>query len=162
MGLKEWPTNGPFPEAITFNKIDDNLIQVDILLDQDFTWNDTETNGFSYCNAVDFAYCNAEAAQWIKVEKVNLNGRAISMSVPADTVGVAYLWETTPVLQMEGLPIYAADQYRLPAAPWIKQIEFIAPTTENPSTNFASTTEIISTTYASTTENPSTNSASTT
>ena len=122
-GLKEWPTNGPFPGGITYSKIDNDLIQVHVLLNQDFTWNDTETNGFSYCNAVDFAYCNAEAAQWIKVEKVNLNGRVISMSVPADTVGVAYLWETTPVLQMEGLPIYAADQYRLPAAPWIKQIE---------------------------------------
>ena len=122
-GLKEWPTNGPIPGGITYSKIDNDLIQVHVLLNQDFTWNDTETNGFSYCNAVDFAYCNAEAAQWIKVEKVNLDGRAISMSVPADTVGVAYLWETTPVLQMEGLPIYAADQYRLPAAPWIRQIE---------------------------------------
>ena len=122
-GLKEWPTNGPFPETITFNKIDDNLIQVDILLDQDFTWNDTETNGFSYCITENLTMCNAFAALWLKVENVNVEGRAISMLVPADTVGVAYLWETTPVLQLEGLPIYAADQYRLPAAPWIRQIE---------------------------------------
>ena len=122
-GLTEWPTNGPFPETITYNKIDNDLIQVDVLLDQDFTWNDTETNGFSSCNAVDLTYCNAVAAQWHKVENVSLDGRAISMSVPVDTVGVAYLWETTPVLQMEGLPIYAADQFRLPAAPWIRKIE---------------------------------------
>ena len=122
-GLKEWPTNGPFPETITFNKIDDNLIQVDILLDQDFTWNDTETNGFSYCNTEDLTTCNANVGLWLKVEKVNLDGRAISLSVPADTVGVAYLWETTPVLQMKGLPIYAPDLPRLPAAPWIRKIE---------------------------------------
>ena len=122
-GLKEWPTNGPFPETITFNKIDDNLTQVDILLDQDFTWNDTETNGFSYCNTEDLTTCNANVGLWLKVEKVNLDGRAISLSVPADTVGVAYLWETTPVLQMKGLPIYAVDIPRLPAAPWIRKIE---------------------------------------
>ena len=120
--LNDWPTNGPFPETITFNKIDED-IQVDVLMDQDFTWNDTEITGFSYCNAVDLTYCNAKAAQWVKVKNVNLNGRAISMLVPTDTVGVAYLWETTPVLQMEGLPIYAADQFRLPAAPWIRNIE---------------------------------------
>ena len=122
-GLKEWPTNGPFPKTITFNKIDNDLIQVDILLDQDFTWNDTETNGFSYCNTEDLTTCNANVGLWLKVEKVNLDGRAISLSVPADTVGVAYLWETTPVLQMKGLPIYAPDLPRLPAAPWIRKIE---------------------------------------
>ena len=121
-GLKDFPTNGPFPQTITFNQMDDS-IQVDILMDQEFTWNDTETNGFSYCNAVDYTTCNAKNAQWLKVASLNLDGRAISMAVPADTVGVAYLWETTPVLQMEGLPIYAADQFRLPAAPWIKKIE---------------------------------------
>ena len=32
-------------------------------------------------------------------------------------------WETTPVLQMKGLPIYAPDLPRLPAAPWIRKIE---------------------------------------
>ena len=122
-GLKEWPTNGPFPETITYNKIDNDLIQVDILLDQDFTWNDTETNGFSYCNTEDLTTCNTNVGLWLKVEKVNLDGRAISLSVPADTVGVAYLWETTPVLQMKGLPIYAVDIPRLPAAPWIRKIE---------------------------------------
>ena len=31
---------------------------------------------------------------------------------------VAYLWETTPVLGTEALPIYASDEYRLPGAPW--------------------------------------------
>ena len=122
-GLKEWPTNGPFPGGITYSKIDNDLIQVHVLLNQDFTWNDTETNGFSYCNTEDLTTCNANVGLWLKVEKVNLDGRAISLSVPADTIGVAYLWETTPVLQMKGLPIYAVDIPRLPAAPWIRKIE---------------------------------------
>ena len=50
-GLKDFPTNGPFPETVTFNQMDDS-IQVDILIDQDFTWNDTETNGFRYSSAM--------------------------------------------------------------------------------------------------------------
>ena len=122
-GLTEWPTNGPFPEAVSFNKVEDDFIQVDVLMDQDFTWNDTETNGFSYCTADSLSTCNTRSGQWNKVDSVNLDGRAIAFSVPSTTVGVAYLWETTPVLQMEGLPIYAADPYRLPAAPWIKEVE---------------------------------------
>ena len=122
-GLKDFPTNGPFPETVTFNQMDDS-IQVDILIDQDFTWNDTETNGFRYCCSEDLTICNAHSGQWINVESVTLNGRAFTMVIPSCSVGIAYLWERTPVLATEGLPIYAADQFRLPAAPWIRQIEF--------------------------------------
>ena len=102
----------------------DDSIQVDILIDQDFTWNDTETNGFRYCCSEDLTICNAHSGQWINVESVTLNGRAFTMVIPSCSVGIAYLWERTPVLATEGLPIYAADQFRLPAAPWIRQIEF--------------------------------------
>ena len=42
------------------------------------------------------------------------------MNVPYCTVALAYLWETTPVLGTEALPMYAADEFRLPGAPWIK------------------------------------------
>ena len=40
------------------------------------------------------------------------------MIVDAYATSIAYLWETTPVLGTEALPIYANNQYRLPAAPW--------------------------------------------
>ena len=37
-----------------------------------------------------------------------------------EIVALAYLWETTPVLGTEALPMYADDEFRLPGAPWIK------------------------------------------
>ena len=122
-GLKEWPLNGPFPETITFNQLPDG-IQVDILMDQDFVWNNNETNGFAYCCSSTLTECNAELGQWKSVETLSLNGRAFAMVIPACSIGIAYLWETTPVLATEGLPIYAADQFSLPAAPWMRPIEF--------------------------------------
>ena len=39
-------------------------------------------------------------------------------SVGVDCRAISYLWQMTPVLGMEAAPIYADDQYRLPAAPW--------------------------------------------
>ena len=120
--LKDWPTNGPFPETITFNQIDES-IQVDVLMDQDFTYSDAETNGFSYCCSNDLDACNAQNGQWMKVDEVAVNDRSLSMVIPSCSIGLAYLWETTPVTEMEGLPIYAADQFRLPAAPWLREIE---------------------------------------
>ena len=43
------------------------------------------------------------------------------MNIPGrNTVALAYLWETTPVLGTEALPMYADDEFRLPGAPWIK------------------------------------------
>ena len=122
-GMKDYPANGPFPEAIDFSQLDD-FIQVDVLLDQDFRWNDTESNGFSYCCSSDLVECNSIEGQWTRVDSVNLNGRAISMTIPSCSVGFAYLWETTPVLGMEGLPMYATDICNLPAAPWIVPVEF--------------------------------------
>ena len=43
----------------------------------------------------------------IKIDLLNL-----------DPSGLAYLWEDTPTVTNFGLPIYAADEYHLPGAPW--------------------------------------------
>ena len=43
------------------------------------------------------------------------------MIVNSSASGLAYLWETTPVLGMEALPIYGFgynEDYKLPGAPW--------------------------------------------
>ena len=36
---------------------------------------------------------------------------------------LAYLWETTPVLETRGLPLYADDDFQLPGAPWMVKVE---------------------------------------
>ena len=37
----------------------------------------------------------------------------------AEVDNLAYLWAHTPVKSYLGAPIYAADEYRLPGAPWV-------------------------------------------
>ena len=48
--------------------------------------------------------------------------KTLSLVAPSCAVGLAYLWETTPVLATEALPLYAKDQFRLPGAPWIQEV----------------------------------------
>ena len=43
---------------------------------------------------------------------------------PFAVTGIAYLWESNPMETMLGAPIYSADEYRLPAAPWQFQVRF--------------------------------------
>ena len=117
-GLQEYPDNGPRPVTVNFNPLEEE-IQIELLYDQDFTWNEGETNGFSYCCEADLTECNAKFGTWINVESVSVNGRAISTVIPACSVGLGYLWKTVPVLGTEALPIYAANVFKLPASPWI-------------------------------------------
>ena len=121
-GLKDYPTNGPMPELVNFEPLEDSIL-VDLLMDQDFSWNDTETNGFAFCCSADLTECNNKEGQWTKVDFVEVRGRALSMVIPSCSIGLAYLWETTPVLGMEALPMYGTDICNLPAAPWIAPVE---------------------------------------
>ena len=41
------------------------------------------------------------------------------MTIPSCACGLAYLWETTPVLGTRALPMYADDGFGLPGAPWM-------------------------------------------
>jgi hypothetical protein len=41
----------------------------------------------------------------------------------ACATGFGYLWNETPVLGTEALPIYSDNEFRLPAAPWKIEIE---------------------------------------
>ena len=47
-GLDQFPTKGPFPTLIDFTLLSEG-IQVDILYDQSFTWDPSETSGFYFC-----------------------------------------------------------------------------------------------------------------
>ncbi len=47
---------------------------------------------------------------------------SLGFQVDATVTTFAYLWETTPVLGTEALPIYADNKYKLPGAPWIMDI----------------------------------------
>ena len=47
---------------------------------------------------------------------------SIGFQVDAKASALAYLWETTPVLGTEALPIYANDEFKLPGAPWMIEL----------------------------------------
>ena len=47
------------------------------------------------------------------------------MIIPKCSVGLAYIWETTPVLGTRALPLYADDVDGLPGAPWVKEVVHI-------------------------------------
>ena len=63
----------------------------------------------------------------LPIESVSHDKRYLSLVLQSCSdgrtpVGLAYLWETTPVLGTRALPIYADDMFGLPGAPWVKNI----------------------------------------
>ena len=51
------------------------------------------------------------------------------MTIPSCSVGLAYLWEVTPVLGTSALPMYSTVTYDgvfvglgLPGAPWVRKV----------------------------------------
>lgn len=125
-GLKEYPTHGPFPVLIDHNALSDR-IQIDITYDQPFIWNSTETEGFYIC--VDRSRrCNYSGLNglWKKIPKnsvsVSSSGNSLAFQVVSEATALAYLWETTPVLGTEALPIYADNEFRLPGGPWVLEL----------------------------------------
>ena len=125
------PTNGPFPES--FTQIDGN--QVEILYDQPFTYNNLETSGFWIC-CQEFDACNNQDDWgWYEMVKSNVTAVTEESKVMVDLTGLcdwtgevavgnlAYMWADKKVKGYLGAPIYADDEYRLPAAPWAHQLQ---------------------------------------
>ena len=56
--------------------------------------------------------------------RVDVSGKSLSMFIPECSKALAYLWETTPVLGENTLPIYSEDEFKMPAAPWVKEVLF--------------------------------------
>ena len=46
----------------------------------------------------------------------------MAFQVVSEATALAYLWETTPVLGTEALPIYADNEFRLPGEPWVLEL----------------------------------------
>ena len=65
-GMTDYPTNGPFPSAWNFAQLEDG-IQVDVLYDQDFTWDPIESEGFYTCCLDSIEDCNNRNGAWEKV-----------------------------------------------------------------------------------------------
>ena len=65
--LDSYPSNGPFPETVDITPLE-NGYQVDILYDQAFHWNVTESEGFYICTMASVAECNSQ--HWEKVNYV--------------------------------------------------------------------------------------------
>jgi len=125
-GLTDYPTNGPFPSLIDSVQLSGG-IQVDITYDQTFSWNSKETEGFYICTEPDANTCNSEGAgRWTKIpaNSVTALDQSLTMIVDGKATALAYLWETTPVIGTEALPIYADDEFRLPGAPWWTPLNF--------------------------------------
>ena len=55
---------------------------------------------------------------------VSAADQSLSMTIPSCSVGLAYLWEVTPVLGTAALPMYAkiGAPYGLPGAPWVREV----------------------------------------
>merc|ERR1712223_219180 len=126
-GLTSYPSNGPIADIFFFNPVDD-IIQVGILYDKKFTWNPVETEGFYVCRLDgdfygDYSQCNNRVGAWEKLPEGSIKsvtGQSISLTIPSNSNGLAYLWETTPVLGTGALPMYADDEFGLPGAPWVR------------------------------------------
>ncbi len=124
-GQDQFPANGPFPQTIDFEATE-NGIQCSIVYDKAFTWNPIESEGFYYCCEASVDLCNNKGSVWQLLNPGSVTAdeqsKAVSFERPLCSIALAYLWETTPVLKTKALPIYAKDEFELPAAPWIKEI----------------------------------------
>jgi len=127
--MTEFPTKGPFP----IMPIVANSGGIEIEYDIDFDFNkDAEISGFFFCELSDPDACDSgdSADNWVEIPKgdvVLLNSRLLKLNMWRfenwETGSIAYLWRETPVLETLGLPIYSADEFRLPAAPWKASFE---------------------------------------
>ena len=124
--LTSQPTNGPFPASITVNN--NNLAQINY--DQQFSYNNAETSGFYICCSAldDCTTADGESIRhWEELppKSVTVNNKNVKVDLtfatrcPAsDIKNLGYIWAEDPVKEYLGLPIYAIDEYKLPAAPW--------------------------------------------
>ena len=58
-------------------------------------------------------------------DSVSHYNKSLSMTIPSCSTSLAYLWETTPVLGTNALPMYSDDFFKLPGAPWVKEVEIL-------------------------------------
>jgi sialate O-acetylesterase len=127
-GLTNYPAEGPVVKSVV--RSPDSLV---LTFDQPITLNTAELSGFYYCCEQDSAcFAASNQASWPEVAKeavtasgddsvaLALSGLLLCPGGATTTPSLAYLWRETPIATPTwGAPIYAADEFRLPAAPWI-------------------------------------------
>ena len=125
-GLSSYPEQGP---TVVAAKATTDALQ--LTYNQAVTLNTAELSGFFYCcsddtscfAATDFGYWPAitqEAVSLVGDDTVALLWSGLPPCPNGQLHSLAYLWRETPIAAPTwGAPIYAADQFRLPAAPWI-------------------------------------------
>jgi sialate O-acetylesterase len=98
---------------------------------QAITLNTAELSGFYYCCEEDAAcFTASSASSWPEVNKeevslvddktISLAWSGLPLCPDSSVPSLAYLWRETPIqTPTGGAPIYAADEYGLPAEPWI-------------------------------------------
>ena len=125
-GLTDNPTNGPFPTVSS----DGSALSLAYPSGPGITYDNTEISGFYVC-CEEYSTCDYANGRWSKIEKQYVTADTATATVSVDfssecpsatVTGIAYMWEDTPVKGMLAAPIYSADEFRLPAAPWTFQL----------------------------------------
>jgi len=124
-GMTDFPTKGPFPTYLPILGQDGT---VTVIYDMDIDYNvNAEVSGFYWCGLADPVACDAggSAEMWSEIPKeavTQIDARTLEIS-SKQTGSLAYLWRETPVVETLGLPIYSADGFRMPSAPWKYSLE---------------------------------------
>jgi sialate O-acetylesterase len=125
-GLTLYPEHGP--RVIFAAATADALL---LTYSQAVILNNDKLSGFYYCCAEDTACYEApNASSWPEVAKegvalrdnttVSFAWSSLLLCPDSRLPSLAYLWRETPIEQpVWGAPIYAADDFGLPAEPWI-------------------------------------------
>jgi sialate O-acetylesterase len=126
-GLAAYPNHGPVV-MITGASVD----ALHLAYDQAVVLNTEELSGFYYCcdeaaacfEAGGLAAWPAVAADMVALSfdnrTVDIRWEALLVCPDERLPSLGYLWRQTPIAAPTwGAPIYAADEFRLPAAPWI-------------------------------------------
>jgi len=124
-GQEDFPSSGP---GITDLFVSESGFL--LFYDEPFTYDDSELTGFYYCcGPLGFCSSNTNAGNWPALAQdeveADVAGGVVVLALveceeEGDMVSLAYLWRQTPIeTPVWGAPIYSADGFRLPSAPWI-------------------------------------------
>ena len=94
--------------------------------DKDLEYLDAEISGFHLCTE-SLASCDEVlyGTKWKDVPKdkvAQVDSKTITVDLSdfgdLSDCSLSYIWRETPVKELYMLPIYSADEYRVPSPPW--------------------------------------------
>ena len=110
-----YPSKGPQPTIhqvgeLTYEVVYDQTVEVMSL------------EGWQVCTAPDYHLCSAYQG-WQDISALSFTSDTVTLDLSQvcqqGCSALAYLWRETPCLTPLQCPVYAVDQFRLPATPWI-------------------------------------------